>query len=61
MVTSEDTQDTTTGSEDTHVTVVEPEDYVDILEQQTFDVPMKREEREGRRMNNHVRLQPRVF
>ena len=29
MVTSEDTQDATTGSEDTHVAVVEPEDCVD--------------------------------
>ena len=46
MVTSEDTQDTTTGSEDTHVTVVEPEDCVDRVEQQTFNISIKRKGRE---------------
>ena len=49
MVTSEDTQDATTGSEDTHVAVGEPEDCVDRLEQCTFTISTKMEERERRR------------
>ena len=36
MVTSEDTQDATTVFEDTHVTLVKPEDYMDRVEQQSL-------------------------
>ena len=46
---------------DMHITVVDSEDYMDRVEQHIFNISTKREERDGRRKNNHVRLQPRVF
>ena len=57
MVTSEDTQDATTVFEDTHVTLVKPEDYMDRVEQQSLYLHKEGGKREGeRRKNNHVRL-----
>ena len=55
MVIHEDTQDTTFGSEDTHVTVVEPEDNI------TFVKGRREGETGGRRKNIHVRLQHYAF
>ena len=45
MVTSEDTQDATTVFEDTHVTLVKPEDYMDRVEQQSLYLQRREEER----------------
>ena len=49
MVTSEDTQDATTVFEDTHVTLVKPEDYMDRVEQQSLYLHKEGGKREGER------------